>query len=810
MYRRLLLASLVAVLMAPSHSGAQASGALITGTVLAGDGAPIASASVVLRGAADTARVASTVAAADGAFRIEGATPGSYRLEVSRLGFRPAIAAVTIARSDERLDVGVISLEPGVIAMEALEVSAQRAPIATLGDRTVYRTSDMPAAGTATDVLRSIPELEVSVDGAVTARGAVPSIHINGRPAPMQGEVLDRYLQQLPAERVERIEVIPEPSARHEAEGEGGIVNIVMKKGEGLGGGGSVAANAGTRNQRGGSGSIHHGAAGFTLFGGASASFAGNDTETSDLRENLSAQPVTSIQRDSRNHDSGELLSVDLSSEVKVGSNGAFWTDVSLARTSSDAEVSAAFTHFDHRGNVTERYDRATEREVRGTSASFVVGLGDVAGARRGGWSVELRRSLNGDDDASTSTRERLDAQGTALDLHSETSFAGAGREQRDLSLSVNLERPWTRSGGVEIGYRGSRRETDDDLRMELDVPGGAGAEEVVGAFRHGDRIHAAFLTARRRVGRFRVQGGLRGEQAEMRRDLPLTGDRSVIRARDLFPSANVSTSVGSGGQLRLSYSRRVDRPWGRLLNPATPILDPLNRQVGNPYLEPRYTQSVSLTASRSGRAGSLQLAPFHRRTVNAWDQVRTVDASGASTVTWTNLATVVSYGGNLTGSLIQRGAVGGFVSVRGYREVRSASDGATDLPGASTRFSMLGNLNVRATSGLNLQGTMTYLPPREVPQGRISRMVFSTLGVRADLWDGRGAVQLTVIDPLELQRFTFVTRDPAHVQTGSSRTSARRATIGFNYSFGRPPEGDRRRRTPAEAEQERELPRIQ
>jgi hypothetical protein len=173
---------------------------------------------------------------------------------------------------------------------------------------------------------------------------------------------------------------------------------------------------------------------------------------------------------------------------------------------------------------------------------------------------------------------------------------------------------------------------------------------------------------------------------------------------------------------------------------------------------------------------------------VDSWDQVRTVDTAGVSTVTWQNLATISSYGGSVSASLAPLGRVGGFLSVSAYREVRDASNLQAGFSGSSTQLSVVNTASVRATSALSLQGSLTYLPARNLPQGRISPMVFSSLGVRQQLRRGRGAITLSVVDPFELQRFTFTTRDRTHVQIGSSSFSARRATLGVSYNFGRPP----------------------
>jgi hypothetical protein len=662
------------------------------------------------------------------------------------------------------------------------------------------------AGGTATDVLRSIPDLQVSVEGSITTRGATPQLHINGRPAPMQGEALDRYLQQLPAERIDRVEVISNPSARYEADGQGGIVNIVLKRGTGLGLNGSVAASAGTRNQQGGSGSIHFQRGRLSLFGSASASFSGNRSENTDLRENLNAQPTTYIQQDSRSRSSASMADLSLGAEMQVGPRGAFWVDVGAGRNPSDTRALAAYTLLDHLRQTTERYDRVNDTELRGLFGSSAAGYRSGAGGGGAEWSVELRRNVNVVDNTNESARHSLSPDGAVVDLAPELTFAGQGQGQSGLSLEANLRRRWGESGQVEAGYRGSLRKTGDDFRRWVDASGDPGAaDEAVGDFRQRERIHAGFLSVSRQLGRLYVQAGLRGEQAEMRRSLPLAGEAFESGYWNVFPNALVSTQLGTGGQLSLSYSRRVDRPWGGILNPATPILDPLNRRIGNPYLMPRYTHSLTLSVTRTGRLGTLQFSPYYRRTVDSWDQVRTVDEAGVSTVTWENLATISSYGGSVSASLMPMGRVSGFLSLSGYREVRDASNLRPDFSGSSNQLSVVSTASVRATSALSVQGTLTYLPARNLPQGRISPLVFSTLGVRQQLRRGRGAVTLSVVDPFELQRFTFTTRDRTHVQIGSSTFSARRALIGLSYSFGRPPQRKQRGR-PEDGEQEREV----
>src|SRR5690606_39818292 len=149
------------------------------------------------------------------------------------------------------LDLGTIQMTTAAITLDEVTVTAEPDAVVYAPDRDIYSVDAMPAAagGTATEALGQVPELEVDINGEVTLRGNAPTLYINGRPAPMRGESLAVFLQQFPAENIQSIEVMPNPSARYEAEGAGGIVNIVLKRGVRLGLTGNVFANGGSRGE---------------------------------------------------------------------------------------------------------------------------------------------------------------------------------------------------------------------------------------------------------------------------------------------------------------------------------------------------------------------------------------------------------------------------------------------------------------------------------------------------------------------------------------------------------------------------------
>jgi outer membrane cobalamin receptor len=791
-FRGRLLTALLALFAA---QGLSAQAGTVTGTVVeAPSGRPLAAVTVTLRSAADSTRAVGGTTDAAGRFRIGNVAAGRYTLQASLLGYTPHRRA-DVAVAAAGADLGTIQLASATLQLEEVRVVTQAATAVVAADRTIYSTRDMPVAagGMATDVLRSVPELEVPPTGGVQLRGTTPQIHINGRPAPMQGESLDLFLQQFPADRIERIEVIPNPSARFEAEGSGGIVNIVLKKDVDLGLSGNLFVNGGTQGDAGGGGRLTYQRGRLTLFGGGFGRRSDRRTSNYDLRRNLVTDPVTLLETDGWNDREGLSGNLDLTTEWKLTERSTLHGSAGMWRNGFDADGLTAYTQLTADSTPTLRYDRGTVNENTRLSANFGGGIRHRLGPEGRDdheLSVDVEHRTGDAENFSRVRRRTLGLDGSATDLPVELTLDENEEGESETELSAFYVRPFGEGGRIEAGYRWDVEETDE--ARVLDVF--ANEDETVAristltGFGFREVLHSGYFTASRKLGAFSVQGGLRAEGAQTR--LTVEGADSVYRNSffSLFPSANVRWEAGGGRELRLSYSRRVRRPMVWVLNPIDRSNDPLYRNVGNPDIAPSYTHSLTLDASWTRTFGTVRFSPYYRRTVDEWAQIRTVDAQGVSTATWQNLASTESYGTSLTLSVRPIGGISGNVSVSGSKEVRNASNLATNYSGESLRWSARTNLSGNVTPRLAVQAMASYTPAYEVPQGRVSSSVMTHVGIRQQLLNDRVTLNLMVTDPFDLYRSSFTTRDPTHVQIGRSRWSMRAAVLSASYSFGRPP----------------------
>jgi hypothetical protein len=764
--------------------------ASVTGTVVErGTRAPLLGVEVVLRSAADSAVVAHASTGADGRFRLEGVPAGRYLFRASLLGHVPLVRAdVALADAAERIDLGAVELVVSPIALPGVEKKEARSTAIVQSDRNVYLARDLPAAaaGTATDLLRAVPELDVDINDNVSLRGSSSvTIQVNGRASPLRGESLAAFLRQFPAQRIERVEVIANPSAKFDPEGMAGIVNLVTRDPVDLGLSGSLFLNLGDRMSGGGP-RVAWQRGKLTLSGGSGLHWTRNEFHLEDRRTNLLASPATDFTSNGRFQNRGAFGSLDGAAEYAFDKRSTLYANATGWANDFRNSNASHNRLGDGQGGMAYEYDRAANGRYEYGQGSGTLGFMHVVEKARHEWTVELRTNHSGNDNRS----DLLQTFFTPADSVPISSVQ-AGRERtREWSGQVDATQPLGKLGKVEFGYRGLTRRVRGHSALDiLSGSGGGGLSDYV----HAEDFQTGYVTVGSTFGRWSLQLGARGEIAN-------TSFESVPRAtvydndyRSVFPSVNTAWDFGMGRTVRATYSKRIERPAAWYLNPDVPAADPLHRWIGNPYLSPKYTHSYGLEASWSGSRGLLRLAPFLRETYRNWDQFKSADAGGALVTTWLNAAAVRSWGASLMGSLRQTGRVGGTFNLSVYRERHDASNLTQREQQDVTLWSLSGNATCKLTPAIDLQGWVRYNPAQTLAQGRIAGNLFMNLGARRKLGE-KAWVSLTMNDPFRLWRYELVTRDVSYLQSNTQRGTMRRTALTLGWNWGKPPETRARR----------------
>ncbi|HEX6070688.1 MAG TPA: TonB-dependent receptor [Longimicrobiaceae bacterium] len=779
------------VMTGAADARAQANGA-IAGIVHDGlSGEPLGNVQVLVRPEGDSTVVAAGgLTASSGRFSITGLRPGRYRIAFHLLGYAGTARTITVpaAGAAGALDLGDVQMTTAAITLDEVTVIGAPDPVTYAPDRDIYSVDAMPAAagGVATDALGQVPDLEVDVNGEVLLRGNTPTIYINGRPAPMRGESLAIFLQQFPAENIQSIEVMPNPSARYEAEGAGGIVNIVLKRGVRLGLTGNVFANAGSRGEAGTGGRATYQAGDLTIQGGGSARITRTETSTAEMRHNLLADPITLLEQESISDRAGNSGNLDLEVEYSLSERTRLTGQSRFSGNFSDADRITSYTEMDADRSILDEYDRLAVDGSRGLSTDLSFELRHDFAPRGHDFNLEVEYQ-RGRDSQESLIRQRLLEEIIAEDPTIELTLDDANEHQDEMGMRLDYSRPFTSTGQIEIGYQNQIGETVDANLRRIGIEGGPDGEMEITdrGLTQRQTVHSGYLTTSQRLGKFNAQLGVRSEFTNDRYSLNADGTPFGNEYFGVYPNANLTYSFTRQARLRASYSVRVRRPTANILNPTNRSTDPLNRRVGNPDIDPQYTHSFSVDASWNRGPATFRIAPFYQRSVDEFTQYKTVDALGISTTTWENLSSSAAWGTSLSLALRNFHGFGGSVNLNGRREQRDGSFIQEEARRSSARWSVRTNLDKRIGANLTVQGSMTYNPPRELTQGRSAATVMTSTAIRQRLMGGRASISLNITDPLDLYRPSTTTIDRGFMETGRDRVSIRRAALSLSYTFG-------------------------
>jgi outer membrane receptor protein involved in Fe transport len=812
----------------------------LTGTLRDGaTGEPLPFATVrLLRAGADSSLVQGTQTAETGAFRLDKLPAGTYGLRVSVLGYAALRRPVTTTGAD--LALGDLRLRPAARQLGEVKVTAEKAVVQDdLNKRVINVAKDLTSvAGTAVDVLQNIPSVQVDQTGAISLRGAENVlILVDGKQSGLASGAA--ALAQIPASRIDRIEVVTNPSARYDADGAGGVINIILKKDTQAGTNGTLALNVGTRDKWNATGTLGHrqGAWNPTL----SYDFRRERRwGENDILQTTGSQrgPVLSRQLvDNVNYTTGHTArlglewspapdrSIGLAVQPRFGPNQNR-ENLRTTRTLTDGSGDAgSFT----RRNETDGWNRAVDLtlDFRRAFAAPAPPAADSAqqrkGAERPGSAGRpAPRELSGSVVVTPSrNRSELNAfQQFQFDsltnglpnpyrprqIQDTKQFVGAARLDYLVPTAGWL-------GRLETGAKSTWRHFDLDNRFSTFTEAAQTYQPDTlrsNRFAYDEWVQAAYATVQRPVGHsgWTAQAGARVEYTATLGEQKTTGETFRRRYLNLFPSATLSRDLGPNQRVQLSYARRVNRPDVQSLNPFFDITDPLNIRTGNPRLRPEFLTLVEAGHQWFRGRATVSTTLFWRRTTNQVQRFRTVDTAGVATMTFLNLgrgtttgveltfnspltkwwrisANASAFRQELTGSL-----VGTLVNRSGW--VSTARLNSVFQPAPRTEIQLSGNWRGPAVTSQGERQAIYFL------EAALSQKVLPS---------ERGTISLRVSDIFDTQMFRVNAEGENFTSRFRFKRETRIAWLGFAYRFGQqdgasPERGPRgKKRGPADNE---------
>lgn len=734
--------------------------------------------------------VATSATGPKGTFEFAKLPPGDYRVSYAPLGSDPQESSTfTVDASHRSVDLGSLTLASTAVKMEKVEVKSTSAAILNSIDRKVYNVGKdlQSTSGSAADLLQNVPSVQVDIDGNVALRGNQNVlILIDGKPSALMSTTnRPDVLEQMPADSIDKIEVITNPSAKFKPDGTAGIINITMKKKRDPGYSGSVRASVGNDSRYNVSLSGNYRPGAYNVFANFSLRQDDRLRYVNESRSHLDAPTGAMLSTYQYTVEHMRPLSrlgqmgvdYDVSKDDKVGAS----VDYNLRtfyRTSTISNLSRGGT-----GAVTSDYDRLRTDPEWQKTLSFTGTWRHSFATEGQELSTEIRHERHQEqEDNHYSDVYRTPVTPTTFDT---TSIKPT---ETNTELTSDFETPLPHDAKLESGYSGEFDKNDMDFRVgNLDPVSGQWVTDraQTNRFIYKDSIHAFYTTYGRAFGNFGLLGGLRLEQAYIDTNQVSTGVIGHNNYFRLYPTLHLSYNVSETGQLQLNYSHRIHRPESDDLNPFPEYQDPYNLREGNPNLKPEDTHSIEAGYQYRKDDTTYLAAVYFRDTYHGFTTVtRYIDAVTLLT-THENLATNKSGGLELTATR-DIGAANVNFSANAYENQIDASNLGFSSSRSTFAWDAKLNVNYKASKTTQIQFNTNYTATRLTPQGERRPTFIANLGLRHDLKDKKTAVVLTVSDLFDSLKERTVIDTPTLHDDITRRRSSRIVYLGFIYNFGK------------------------
>ncbi|MFT2007186.1 TonB-dependent receptor domain-containing protein [Pontibacter sp. 13R65] len=794
-----LLASTPHLLSAQQQTGS------VSGTVInSSTKEPVGMASVVLLTPADSSLVTGANTDFDGLFRIERVPFGRYLMRITVVGYPTRFSSVSVSQEAPEATMGAISMNPRATTLKAVEVVSQRELVQFELDKKVVNISQDIAAenGSVAEALQNAPSVEVDIDGNVSMRGSSNvTVLVDGKRTALANLSLD----QIPANMIDRVEIITNPSSKYDPEGTGGIINLILKKDKTSGMNGVVSLNAGTYDNYNTSLNLNYRHNKLSLNGGYDFRQQNRPGNSSSFRTTYFPNSTTPDRLSFLDQDQTRT-NLDVSHNIRFGADYYLTPKHTLSastllRTSKERGTNRILYRFLGQSLALDSAQtRTTADREEDFSMDYVLGYRQTFERKGQELTADFIYTNHLEDEFSN-----FEEQYEVADRLPLLQRTAADNMFRRIVLQSDYVHPISEETKLEAGYRTSIQRMDtDNTFFNFDNTFGQWANDELRSnhFVFDEQVHALYSNFSSKWNSLSYQVGLRAEQTLTTSDQRTQQEVYRNNYFSLFPSVFVTHDINQDNKVQFSYSRRINRPRSRSLNPFIDYTDPLNIRFGNPRLNPEFINSLELGHLRYWENSSLNTSLFYRRTSNQVQRFREFNPeTGVTTTSFINLNTGSNYGAEVvaTHSFTNWWRLNG--SVSGFRTELNDSRGDTEL--SNNQFSWNTKLNSTMTvwKDMAIQVSGQYRAPMVTIQGRMEQMYGVDLGIKKDVLKKQGTVSLRVTDIFDTREFNFLSYGPDFEMINRNKRQTQMVYVGFTYRINR--EGNQRNRDNKEEREE-------
>lgn len=742
-----------------------------------------------------------------GNFNIVGLPNGSYDMNVSFMGYKTAKRSFTITNEAKTKNFAIIYLADDAHTLSEVTVTGQRSEMKLEVDRKSFSVDQQisNAGGSASEALENIPSVEVDNDGNVSLRGNTSvEVWINGKASGLTSDNRAEILQQLPAESIDRIEVIDNPSAKFSAEGSAGIINIVLKKDRKAGYYGSVQASADTRKGAGTSFNINYNSSVLDAYANVGYRHRANEGSSLSNQTYAGTNRYQNYVGRTENQGNGLFSRAGLTwhatkkddfsfngmmmigghdnlseTPYHYGTIGAATDDyMMMRRTVGEMDMRMYYGEFNYRHNFTDRH-----------FLDFVVNYNKWKGDNRNYYQ--------------DSTEYYNDA---TLPTEYDYQYRPMLMNNRTWEVKLDYENPITDRLKLQAGYQGRFSHENSPQESYIDESSWDG-ENVVedrayfNRFIYDMDLHALYTTLSYNFGKFGIMGGLRGEYWRVNTESYSWEQEHDPSKRDpafkkdyfeLFPSVFMSYQITPTQQLQFNYTRRLRRPWGGQLNSFKNTSDATVISYGNPELTPEFSNSFSLNYLKTWTQHSLLVSAYYRPTTDVMQRINYQSSEdGLMYQTNFNVAKSTSTGLELTAKnklwrILDITTSANFY----YYKLDGFSfdiDGQTVTGEGNSNFTWNARLqaSLMLPYDISFQATGRYRSRQVITQGYREPTYAVDLGLRKSFLNKKLVLSVNCRDLLDSRKRKSYTSSDTFTRYQENKRGGRRVNFTLTWNFG-------------------------
>lgn len=759
-------------------------------------GEPIGYATAALYKAGTAVSTSGAVADGDGMFFITGFTAGTYELQVTFLGYETVKRTININSAEADINLGEIGMTDEGVALEEVTVQGQRELIEERVDRTIYKAENdkTTAGGDATDVLRRVPMLSVDLDGNVSMRGSSNIlVLIDNRPSAIAASSIADALKQIPADEIKAVEVITSPSARFDAEGTSGVINIVTKKNNLQGVTLNINSGFGLRGSNLGlQGSARKGKLGFSLggFGRSGYNLLGRFEN-----EQLISTPNNSVTKvvqsaDTERQDIFGRYNFGMDYDINQYNFITGAINFGL-RNSNNEQTNFLTENFINNQLISSRL-RSTD--TKDQSNSVDVSLNYTRTFEKKGRELSLLTLYSRNNRENSFINTLFTEDFSTIDSRLKNDNPSRNEE---FTIQLDYVTPLNEKGNqiLEYGAKNILRKAFSEFAyFEAEGANGEFVEDPNPArnndFSYDQNVTAGYVSYTFAfLENYTLKPGVRYEYTTINADFRTEFEAEIPSYGTWVPSINASRKLKNGNMIKAAYNRRIQRPSLRFLNPNIEASNPLQISQGNPELDPEFTDNYEVGYSTFIKGTTLNFTTFYRNTTGSIQAIRNVLDGGIISTTYENIGQEQTVGANIFANV----NINNKFSLNGGFDLYYAmlDNGLTDPQFAASNegFVVSGRIFGNYTLPKSWQVQLfSFARGRQVQlQGTSGGFAVYGLSMNKQFAEKRGSVGFGVENFLAKE---FIVRNeivtPSIVQNSLNATRNMNFKVNFSYRIGK------------------------